>query len=76
MNISDELAELLQQPRDLGWIEGATGGFLKQVLKISQNLQEYTYARVSFFNEVADLPQLFIKRVFHTGISPEILRRF
>ena len=70
MNISGELVKVhLQHPRDLVWIEGATGGFLKQVLKILQNLQECTYVRVSFFNEVAGLN--FLQKGAATRVFPQ-----
>ena len=74
LNISDELAKLLQHPRDLVWIEGATFYFKTSV----KNFAKFTRMHVcqSLFFQWSHRPRRFIKRDSDMGISPGILRDF
>ena len=71
--MTSEIDELIERA------EVTTGAvLLKKVFwKISQNSQENTCARVSFFNKVAGLkPATLLKRDSGTGVFLSILRNF
>ena len=71
--------QLLNWNVNLHITEAVTGGVLwkKVFFKISQNSQESTYSRVSFFNKVAGLrpATLLKKKLWHRNF-PVILRNF
>ena len=71
--MTSEIDELIKRA------EVTTGAVLlkKAFWKISQNSQENTCARVSFFNKVAGLkPATLLKRDSGTGVFLSILRNF